>query len=321
MKKIIITGGSGFIGTNLIEKLIHNLDYEILNIDIKAPKINSHKKYWLNLDIRDKKMLTDELRKFKPDMLIHFAARTDLRGETIEDYSTNILGTENLVEVLNEIGFQGMAVFTSSMYVCEPGYKPKDFNDYNAHTIYGESKVKSEIIIKSADKQYPSVIVRPTSIWGPWFGEPYSDFFNIVLSKKYVHISTHSCKKTYGYIGNTIAQIEALMTSDPEKIDGNVYYLGDWPEYNISVWADEIADTVPYKVKTFPVWFFKGLALFGDLLKFFGVKFPMTSFRLKNMTTNNVHDLSLIRNVLPTLPIERKEGITRTINWLKDNNK
>ena len=53
MNKILITGGSGFIGTNLIEYLLKNGQYRILNIDILKPKISSHKKYWIKVDLRD----------------------------------------------------------------------------------------------------------------------------------------------------------------------------------------------------------------------------------------------------------------------------
>jgi hypothetical protein len=59
-------------------------------------------------------------------------------------------------------------------------------------------------------------------------------------------------------------------------------------------------------------------AFCGDFLKFTGIDFPMTSFRLKNMTTNNVLNLSNTQEIAPDLPISRIEGIRRTLKWLKD---
>lgn len=317
MNKILVTGGSGFIGSNLISSLVENSKNIVLNIDINEPKIENQNPNWLNLDIRNKAGLKAALEQFKPNEVIHLAARTDLGGTTIEDYSSNTIGTKNLVEVLNEINFEGRAIFTSSMYICEPGYSPKNFEDYHPHTIYGESKVKSEEIVKSIDKKYSWVITRPTSIWGPWFGEPYADFFNIVLSRKYFHLGNKSCNKTYGYVENTIAQILALLKADFEKVDGKVFYLGDSPAYNIAEWADEIAVTVPYKIKKIPFWVFKMVALFGDLCKYFRVKFPMTSFRLKNMTTNNIHNLNPIKEILNELPFSRLQGTNKTVSWIK----
>ena len=54
MKKLLVTGGSGFIGTNLIEQLIRYNEYEILNIDFHEPKIESRTNIWKNIDILNK---------------------------------------------------------------------------------------------------------------------------------------------------------------------------------------------------------------------------------------------------------------------------
>jgi GlcNAc-P-P-Und epimerase len=319
MNNILITGGSGFIGTNLIESLMHNANVTLLNLDIKNPKIDSHNAFWVNVDIRDKSLLKSTIEKFNPTIVIHFAARTDLNGTSIEDYSTNTIGTQNVVEVLNEIEFLGIALFTSSMYVCEPGYNPKNFEDYKPHTVYGESKVLSEKIIKSANLKFTWAIIRPTSIWGPYFGEPYNIFFKIVLSRKYFHMGDKACKKTYGYIDNFIYQIESLIKADKKQVDKKIFYLGDYEPYDITSWANEIAEYKQIKIPNIPYSIFKMTGVFGDLLKSVGVKFPMTSFRLKNMTTDNVFDLAQIKEIAPELPVSRKDGTKITVDWMVDN--
>ncbi|TNF49390.1 MAG: NAD(P)-dependent oxidoreductase [Bacteroidetes bacterium] len=317
MKKVLVTGGSGFIGTNLIVELSKSGSYKIMSIDIAEPKIKDHFQYWSQVDIREKEHLQNKFAEFNPDIVIHLAARTDLNGEKMEDYSSNVLGVQILLDILEEKNFSGVAVFASSMYVCKPGIKPKDFDDYQPHTIYGESKVQTEKLIKGRNKNYVSAIIRPTSIWGPWFAEPYSDFFNLVLSKKYFHLGSRSCKKTYGYVGNTVFQISNIIASQADEINNKVLYLGDWPEYPIEDWANEIAATVPYKIRTLPFWFFKLLAFVGDFCKLIGIKFPMTSFRLQNMTTDNVHDLKPIMKIIEDLPFSRQEGIERTVEWIR----
>jgi nucleoside-diphosphate-sugar epimerase len=318
MKKILITGGSGFIGTNLIEKLLATPAVDFINIDISKPKIANHESYWKKIDITDKNALQKELDNFNPHIVIHLAARTDLNGKSIEDYNANTVGVENLVEILDAINSVEQVIFTSSMYVCKPGYPPKTGDDYAPHTIYGESKVITEKVIKSNNPtKYTWCIVRPTSIWGPWFGEPYANFFHVVMGHKYFHMGEKACTKTYGYIDNTIYQIMSILDAPREQVHKKTFYLGDWPAYNISEWADEIAEYLGFKIPKIPFTAFRLLAITGDLLKFIRIKFPMTSFRLKNMTTDNILDLTPIKEIAPNLPVSRKQGVKNTITWIQ----
>lgn len=321
MEKILITGGSGFIGTNLINHFLNTKKYSILSIDINQPKIESHKYLWKQVDICDAILLKEIIKGFQPDYVIHLAARTDLRGKELKDYDANMEGVSNLLDALEEIPNLKRAIFASSMYVCEPGYMPKNFEDYAPHTLYGESKVETEKRIKKRNPNYVWSIIRPTSIWGPWFGEPYDKFFRIVLNKMYFHMGKRACKKTYGYIDNAIYQIMSILQAPEEKVMRKVFYLGDYNPYDITEWADEIAKCVGIKIPNIPYFFFVMAGWFGDFLKHLGITFPMTSFRLKNMTTNNIHNLNPIKGIAPNLPTSRQEGNIHTITWIQAEKK
>ena len=316
MSKILVTGGSGFIGTNLIEHLSKDTQYEIQNIDIVKPKISVQDKYWVQVDLRNHDAVVAAVEAFTPDYVIHLGARTDLNGKTLQDYDANIGGVRNLLDAINKVGSVKRAIFASSMYVCEPGYMPKDFEDYAPHTLYGESKVETEKIIKAADPNYTWSIIRPTSIWGPWFGEPYNRFFHIVLKRMYFHMGKRACKKTYGYVDNAIYQIMSILNADAEKVNRKVFYLGDYEPYDITEWANEIAKHAGIKIPNIPYFCFKLAGWFGDFLKLFGISFPMTSFRLHNMTTDNVHNLNPIKEIAPNLPVGREEGTVKTLEWM-----
>lgn len=315
MKKILITGGSGFIGTNLIETL-RKTDAEILSVDMAEPKLESHRQIWKKVDIREKNAIMATVKDFQPDYVIHLSARTDLNGKTLQDYDANMQGVSNLLDALEQVPNLKQAVFASSMYVCEPGYMPKDFEDYAPHTLYGESKVETERRIKERNPKYTWSIIRPTSIWGPWFGEPYNKFFHIVLSHMYFHMGKRACRKTYGYVDNTIYQIMSIFDADAEKVNRKVFYIGDYEPYDITEWANEIAKEAGIWIPRIPYWCFKCAGWFGDLLKKFGIAFPMTSFRLHNMTTDNVHNLEPIKAVAPNLPVSRIDGTKRTLEWI-----
>lgn len=314
--KILITGGSGFIGTNLIDFLSKSDKYEIMSLDLVNPKIETQNRYWTQIDLRRHDDVVSAVESFAPDYIIHLGARTDLNGTSLRDYDANIGGVRNLLDAIEKVGTVKRAIFASSMYVCEPGYMPKDFEDYAPHTLYGESKVETEKIIKSTNPSYTWSIIRPTSIWGPWFGEPYNRFFHIVLKRMYFHMGKRACKKTYGYVDNAIYQIMSILKADADKVNHKVFYLGDYEPYDITEWANEIAKHAGIKIPNVPYFFFKLAGWFGDFLKLFGVSFPMTSFRLHNMTTDNVHNLNPIKEIAPNLPVDREEGTVKTLEWI-----
>lgn len=319
MGKYLVTGGSGFIGTNLISDLLKEGN-EVLSIDIQNPKLSEHQSVFKKIDLLDFENLEKWVLEFNPDYVIHLGARTDLNGKTLEDYDANVQGVKNLLKILDRLSSLERVIFTSSMYVCRPGYTPKSYEDYQPHTVYGESKVLTEKIIKETNPEYEWTIIRPTSIWGPYFGEPYNLFFKIVLGRKYFHMGAKACKKTYGYIDNFIYELKAILNADTQLVNKKVFYLGDYEPYDISEWADEIAKEKGIKIPNVPYAFFKLLAYTGDFLKILKIRFPMTSFRLNNMTTDNVYDLSDIQKIAPHLPVSRKAGTKVTVEWIGNSN-
>ena len=112
MKKIIVTGGNGFIGSNLVNFLIKQ-KYFVINIDknkyskgsyLLKKEIKSKNYKFFNLDISNKKIL-EILVKYKPDVIFNLAAEThvDRSIESPKDFiSSNILGTFNILEQIRK---------------------------------------------------------------------------------------------------------------------------------------------------------------------------------------------------------------------------
>src|SRR5690606_29131795 len=136
-------------------------------------------------------------------------AVTDLNEKDgLNYYQTNILGVENIVRISRKNSGIKRVIFASSMLVNKVGYKPTDYFDYNPTTTYGHSKVMGEgIVFNNKENLTEFCIIRPTSIWGEWFSEPYRNFFDYILSEKYFHPGKRTCTKTYGYVGNAVFQI------------------------------------------------------------------------------------------------------------------
>ena len=317
-KKILITGASGFIGTNLLEDFISK-GYDVCNIDFTRPKIKERDNVWKNVDITDYAAFEKAVLEFQPDYLVHLAARTDLDGKTLKEYDANITGVYNLMNILHKLPNLKKVIITSSKFVTRNGYKIKNQFDYCPHTVYGESKVETERRVWADKPHCDWCIIRPTSIWGPWFGVPYRNFFDMVMHRMYFHIGHIKCHKTYGYIGNAVYQIEQLLFAPTLDEENKVFYLGDEPAYEINEWADEIAHELGFNVPTMPVWFVKALAKFGDFLGIFGVHFPMQSFRFGNMTNDGINDMTNTYTIAPQQPYSRLEGTRITIDWIRKN--
>ena len=97
--KVLLTGGSGFIGTNLIGALIKN-DEDILNIDIEKPRNPSHFVNWVDCNILDYEHMAQVASNFEPDLLINLAAEMDLNPEFKKFIDVNVGGTALLYELI-----------------------------------------------------------------------------------------------------------------------------------------------------------------------------------------------------------------------------
>lgn len=317
--KIIITGGSGFIGTNLVQFYLDR-DWDVINLDIAPPRNIAHLDYFRQINILNSSELIRIVKLFSPDYFIHLAARTDL-NEThdIQEYDVNIQGITNIIAACNNSENIKRVIFTSSMLVCKFGYAPKNEDDYNPNTLYGESKVLTEKKIRQSNINPDWLIVRPTSIWGPWFDVPYKNFFNVILTKRFFHPGNRAGTATYGYVGNSIYQIDKLLMADKEKVQGRVFYIGDSPPTNLSEWASEIAVIAGLKKPiTIPYFIVRLAALFGDLLSVVKLPFPLTSFRLMNMTTNNIIDITDTEILVGQPPFSLYAAIQETLKWMRN---
>lgn len=318
---VIVTGGSGFIGTNLVQYLLDKPDINVSNIDINPPRNNEHFSNWISCDICDYESLEKIFSELRPSIVVHLAARTDLNGRSIQEYSANTDGVINVIKCCNLFKEVKRVIFASSMLVCRLGHIPFGDDDYCPTTLYGESKVIGEKSVKSGvcnDLEW--IIVRPTSLWGPWFDKPYKSFFDIVRAGYFMFPYGYKTERSYGFIGNSVDQLSCLMFTENISALRRVFYLADHIPIEISDWANQII-TVSNKGRIFrPYWWIlKIIALIGDALEFLGIKnLPMTSFRLNNMLTSAVYDTTDLRIICGDQRYSIRQGIEKTIRWIED---
>ncbi|MBT9147906.1 MAG: 3 beta-hydroxysteroid dehydrogenase/Delta 5--_4-isomerase [Syntrophomonadaceae bacterium] len=319
--KILITGGSGFIGTNYIELLLKNGQAEFLNLDNSPPRNGAHKSFWRECDLLDASRLKSIIADFSPTHVVHLAAKTELDEKNLSDFAANMEGVENLLNALKEVTSVERVIFTSSLLVCRMGYVPEHDTDYQPTTLYGESKVEGEKIVRAAKNlPYAWIIIRPISIWGPWGEEPYKNFFKAIAQGWYFHIGSGHYKRSLGYVENTAHQIHQILLSPIEKVDRKTMYVADDQPADLYDMANMIRQAVgARKIHHVPLWMAKLAAKIGDGCKAAGWhSVPLSSFRLNNIRTEYVFDMQPIMEVSGPLPYNFKIGIEQTVEWLRE---
>jgi nucleoside-diphosphate-sugar epimerase len=317
-RRVLVTGGSGFIGTNVIDLLLRE-QIEVRSIDVQEPQNLRHREIWRSVDVTNASAIEKQVEEFEPNQILHLAANTSLNERHGDSaYSGNITGVQNIISVCAKGTGIDRVVFASSMLVCELGYLPQSDTDYFPNTLYGKSKVQCEKLIRQANVPITWNIVRPTSIWGPWFREPYRRFFEMVQKGRFAWPSQTKTLRTLGYVENTAMQLNAILTAPTSAIDQRTFYLGDSPPVDLRVWAETVrAAFEGAKIRTIPLPVMRLLAQLGDGLKYLGIASPLSSVRLNNMCTTYICDVSPVEALVDRPKITMNEGVRRTIQWMR----
>ena len=318
MHKILITGASGFIGTNMVDYYVSK-GVDICNIDIVPPLDDTQRKYWVECDINQEPALKRVFKNFNPSHVVHLAAGTGMNVSDISHFKTNFDGVKTLIKACNSVNSLEKVIFTSSLLVCERTYVPENDEDFKPDSLYGESKVLSEKIVRESDLKANWSIVRPTAVWGPWFRSSYTTFFQLIKKGLYVNPGKKRLGKPATYVGNTVYMMDKILNSD--DANGNVYYLADYPDYSIQEWASSIAsyndNSNPI---TLPKFLINVVAKIGDFLIFSHLNSdpPLTTFRLNNIISGVNYDLHKTSAVVGTLPYDLDAGVGLTVDWMNN---
>lgn len=197
-KKILITGGAGFIGGTLVRKLlietnsiIYNLDklsycssLESINQLIKDKNIDNKRHILMNIDLESIENTNESLRIADPDIIFHLAAESHV-DRSIKDASgfikSNIIGTYNLLESANKHYknlepkrkrfFKLMHISTDEVFGSVEGEnKFNEDSKYKPNSPYSASKASSDHLVRAWYETYglPSIITNCSNNYGPW---------------------------------------------------------------------------------------------------------------------------------------------------------
>lgn len=314
---ILITGGSGFIGTNLQEIFLEK-GYSFVNFDKSKPENKLHNAYWHEGNIMELSDLRVAFEKYHPQIVVHLAARTDTASLNLEDYIENTKGTQNVVDIIKEYPCVKRCIMTSTQYV----YKslthpfPASDTDYMPHTVYGESKKIAELYVRNAGLQCCWTIVRPANVWGPWHMRYPVQLWKIIDQGLYFHPTKRHVVRTYAYVKNLVFQIVQILNATEDEVNQRTFYLGDLPLDSI-VWLSELTYQIKGgKLHYIPSCLMWCAAVVGEVLGKFGIQFPMYMTRYRNMLEDFYAPTNITVAKFGVRNSDLSENMAETVEWL-----
>lgn len=314
--RILVTGGSGFIGSEVIAQLLKK-GATLANLDIKPPTRPEHQPFWRACDVRDADKVRELTTAFDPHYVLHLASDIEVTLPRIEDYQTTIEGTRNVVAAAQALPHLRRFIHTSTQFVVTPGVQPKGETDFHPHTLYGEAKVHSEEIVRASTLK-DWVIMRPAIIWGPYHPILCNAMWKYIANRRYLHpASKQPILKCYGYVRNTAEQMIAFIDADLSKTSQRVFYLGDG-SIDQDLWADGFARAFTGKpAKRVPKALLWLLGQAGEMLRPLGIRFPMNMGRYFRMTTSAKVDMEPTFAIAGRPSVSLEQGIKETVAWLE----
>ncbi len=326
MKRVLITGASGFIGSFLVKEAQSN-KYKVYAGVRKTSSLENLLKAAPNLfevDLSDKKAIKNKLLETeKLDYIIHNAGITKTCKKNEFD-KVNLKNTQNLIEALIETDrVPEKFLFISSLAAYGPsrnGIEPIKLTDKPLPvSLYGESKLKTERYIKSI-KDFPYLIFRPTGVYGPR-EKDYYVMYKSIKARLETYVGSKEQYLSFIYVKDLVS---LLINSLDSNIVNKSYFVSDYRNYTAVEFNKIVKEELVKKTISivFPKIFVKIIAFVGEKLSclFSGNVPTLNTEKYKDISQKNwlcdSSDLVSDFNFNPKYDLEK--GIKETIEW---NNK
>ena len=303
-QRILVTGGAGFIGTNLVNELKRR-DHKVIAIDV----YNTEREDYLRADVQNYRQLEEVFDRWTFDYVYHLAAEYGRwNGEDYYEnlWVTNVIGTKHLLRLQEKLKFRMIFFSSAEVYGDYRGVMREDvmerhpIRDTYQMNDYAITKWAGELMCMNSAAMFgtETVRVRPVNCYGP--GEHYTPYrgfipkfiYHALFDKPYEVYEGH--KRIIDYVEDSCRTFANICDN---FIPGEVYNVGGKPE-----WERDIKE-------------------YSDLvLKAVGKDDSLVTYHQTEPFTTNVKRVNCAKAVRdlkhdPKVPPE--EGIKRTVDWMK----
>lgn len=302
--KVLVTGGTGFIGKFLVEALVQEGD-QVKVLVRKEKDIALIKKLGAQPILGDLASINSK-HLFEVDVVYHLAAIRTNWGRPWEDYyQTNVLGTKNLLTASK--GKVKHFIFISSVKAVHP------------KTPYGKSKLlaEKEALKFSRKERLSLTIIRPAIVYGPK-DDPSGmmpKLLRLIKSGLFITIGPGKNRLHLVYIDDLI---QALLSAAKKRGQRRIFTIAAERPIELNRLVSLIAQE--FKVKVIPIKIPVFLAKFVGMMmeKVFRNKPVVTRNKVEMITEDGVLRINKAKKELGYSPkVDYPEGIKKTVNWYK----
>jgi UDP-glucose 4-epimerase len=252
--KILITGGAGFIGSNLTDKLLAQGE-QVLVIDNYATGRRDNLTPHKNLkvaegSIADQRLVQKCFAEFGPDQVVHAAAAYKDPDNWVEDTMTNILGAVNIVTAAKKAGIKRLIYFQTSLcYGLKPLEQPITLKHplysggYSGGSSYAISKTAAELYIELSGLDFISF--RLANAYGPRnLSGPLPTFYTRLTNKKPCFVM--DTRRDFIFIEDLLAVVIKALAGRGEK---GYYHVSSGSDYAIKELFDATVKALDLKLE------------------------------------------------------------------------
>ena len=237
-KKILVFGGSGYVGSNLIYKLLEN--FHVINYDLNLFG-NRHLPYYnknftmIKGDVRDIKKIHKVLKKFKPSQIIHLACISNdpsfLLNKSLST-EINLIAFKKLIKLLDNFELQKfLYISTCSVYGISKKKNITEKHPLKEITLYNRYKADCEkILVNRKNNFYKTCIIRPSTVCGVSkkmrFDLTVNVLTNFAYNKKFINVFGGEQKRPNVHIDDLVNFYNYLSKKDFSNCNNESFNFG-----------------------------------------------------------------------------------------------